>query len=209
MLQDRIDNDSEPYRILIDSHHPHRLLLVTRAMLERRGEVEPLWHRDAADARSFKALIQWTAIRRDRWQEWGQLAECLGHRAFYQHMRERMEIEPVAECIGTLVTRRDDPVEIMIGESMHGPLGLFTQPLYVHRFASPAARDRFYDWLFADENVHAMNDLAALGYADGALALGKALDRIADKRPVGNRAERRRQSKVTSKAARRQPSIMA
>lgn len=209
MLQDTIDNDSEPYRIIIDGRHPHRLLLVSRAMLEQRGEVEPLWHRDAADTRSFKALTRWTAIRRDRWQEWGELAESLGHRAFYQHMRERMEIEPPAECLGTMLTRMEDPAEILIAESMHGPQGLFTQPLYVHRFASPTARDRFYDWLYSDDNVHAMNELAMLGYQDGATALGEALDRIASEPIVGSRAERRRRAKSARKAARRQPSTVA
>jgi len=203
MLQDRIDN-TEPYRIVIDGNTPLRLVLASQAMLEQGGMIEPLWHRDAGDIRSFNALLNWTAIRRDRWQEWGQLAEALGRPAFYQHMRERMEIEPVAECIGTMVTRLDDAQEIAISESMHGPNGLFYQPLYVHRFESSAARDRFYDWMYSDENVSAIDALTILGYADGAIALGDALDRIASVPTVGARAERRRRSKETRKAAHRQ-----
>lgn len=200
MLQDRIDND-EHYRILIDHRNPLRIVLATQAMLEAKGPVEPLWDREAGDARSMAALLRWVAIRRDRWQEWGQLAEALGPAAFYQHMRERMDAEPPAECIGTMVTRLDDAHEIAISESMHGPHGLFYQPLYVHRFVSPGARDRFYDWMYCDDNIHAVDALARLGYADGALALGKALDRIAEDRPAGNRAERRRRAKAEAKAA--------
>ena len=49
-------------------------------------------------------------------------------------------------------------------------------------------------------------DLARLGYADGAIALGKALDRIAEDRPAGNRAERRRRAKAAAKAANAQRS---
>lgn len=208
MLIDRIDN-TEPYRIIIDSHTPLRIVLTSQAMLERGGMIEPLWHRDAADVRSFNALLHWTAIRRDRWLEWGQLAEALGRPAFYQHMRERMEIEPPAECIGTVVTRLDDPAEILIGESMHGPQGLFTQPLHSHRFASPAARDRFYEWMYSDDNVHAVNALCQLGYAKGAIALGDRLDEIAASSPADTRAERRRRAKAAAKAGARQPATVA
>lgn len=207
MLQDRIDN-TEPYRIVIDHRNPLCLVLATQAMLETDGPVEPLWHREAADARSFEALIRWTAIRRDRWQEWGQLAESLGRPAFYEHMRQRMELEPPAECLGTMVTRMDHPAEIMIGESMHGPQGLFNQPLHIHRFASPDGRDRFYEWLYSDDNVHAVEALAQLGYAEGAIALGKALDRIAAVKPAGSRAERRRRAKADAKAGGRQPATV-
>lgn len=209
MLQDRIDN-SEQYRILIDHRNPLCIVLASQAMLEADGPVDPLWHREAGDARSMDALLRWMAIRRDRWQEWGQLAESLGRPAFYAHMRERMEIEPPAECIGTMVTRLDDAHEIAISESMHGPQGLFYQLLYVHRFKSADARDRFYEWLYSDDNIHAVDALAQLGYADGAIALGKALDRIVAVKPAGNRAERRRRAKAEAKSsATRRPRALA
>lgn len=54
MLQDRIDND-EHYRILIDHRNPLRIVLATQAMLEAKGPVEPLWDREAGDARSMAA----------------------------------------------------------------------------------------------------------------------------------------------------------
>lgn len=202
MLLERF-NDDEKYIVLIDNHNPLRVVLASRAMLEAKGSVEPLWHREAGDARSMAALLRWVAIRRDRWQEWGLLAEHLGPDAFYKHMRDRMELDPPGECMGTMVTRLDDDTGIMIAESMHGPQGLFNQPLRVHRFASAAARDRFYEWLYADDNIHAVNALARLGYADGGIALSEALDRIAAVPPVGNRAERRRQATAAGKAVRR------
>lgn len=152
------DND-EHYRILIDNRNPLRILLATQAML-RWPDPSPPWHREAGDAGSMDALLRWVAIRRDRWQEWGQLAEDLGPSAFYQHMRERTEAEPPAECIDTMVTRLDAAHEIAIPESMHGPQGPFHQPLYVHRFASSAARDRFYDWMYSDDNGNAVDALA-------------------------------------------------
>ena len=56
MLQDRIDND-EHYRILIDNRNPLRIVLATQEMLEAKGPVEPLWHREAGDARSMAAVF--------------------------------------------------------------------------------------------------------------------------------------------------------
>ena len=73
------------------------------------------------------------------------------------------------------------------------------------RFASPDARDRFYEWLYSDDNIGAVDALAQLGYAEGAIALGKALDRITELTTAGNRAERRRRAKVEVKAERQQP----
>lgn len=208
MLQDRF-NDDEQYRVVIDRHNPLCIVLASQAMLRASGPVEPLWHREAGDERSMDALLRWAAIRRDRWQEWGQLAQVLEPKAFYEHMHERMCHEPPGECIGTMMTRLDDATGIIISEYLHGPQGLFSQPLHIHRFASSAARDRFYEWLYADDHIHAVDALARLGYAEGAIALGQALDRIACVSPVGNRAKRRRRKNVSGNMARRQPSTVA
>ena len=128
MLQDRIDND-EHYRILIDSSNPLRIVLATQAMLRA---ADP-WNRSGTARRATRG--RWTRCGAG-WRSvatagrsGGQLAESLGRPAFYAQMRERMEIEPPAECIGTMVTRMDDAREIAISESMHCPQGLFHQPL--------------------------------------------------------------------------------
>lgn len=202
MLLSHIDN-TEPYRFVIDRRSTLCIVLVTQAMLQQNGMVEPLWHREAGDARSLDALIRWVAVRRNRWTEWGQMAETLGRPAFYQHMRERMDAEPIAERTGSVLQQLDDPTGIMIGDVMHGPQGIFIQPLYHHRFASAAARKAFYDWFYSGENHEDIETLIQVAFVHGTAVLGGMLDDIAASADVKAlpRAERRRRAKATKKAA--------
>lgn len=201
MLPPYIDN-TERYRFVIDRRNTLCVVFATQAMLAANGPVTPLWHREAGDERSLNALIRWIAVRRDRWQEWGRLAETIGAEAFYSHMRERMQEEPIAEPTGPLLQRRDDPVEILLGEMMHGPQGMFLEPLYLHRFASPEAREAFYDWFFQGTNHENLAALVDVAFSDGTALLGEMLDRLAEvgAAPVP-RAERRRRAKAAIKAA--------
>lgn len=200
MLLSHIDN-TEPYRFVIDRRNTLCIVFATQAMLEFNGPVAPLWHREAGNAQSLDALIRWVAVRRDRWQEWGRLAEALGREEFYQHMRQRMEAEPPALCTGTVVQCQDDPVEVMFGGMMHGPQGLFLEPLYTHRFASPEARDSFYGWLWSDGNHELADSLVHIAFTAGTAELGRELDRIAaDPKPL-SRAERRRGAKAETRRA--------
>lgn len=201
MLPPFIDN-TERYRFVIDRRNTLCIVFATQAMLEANGPVTPLWHREAGDARSLDALIRWVAVRRDRWQEWGRLAEALGAEAFYAHMRERMAVEPIAERTATIVQRQDDPNEILIGEMMHGPQGLFVEPLYVHRFATPEALAAFYDWFNAEQNYQDVEGLVRVAFGEGTAVLGGILDKIAASTGSAiTRAERRRRAKAANKAA--------
>ncbi|MDH7971286.1 hypothetical protein QH494_03760 [Sphingomonas sp. AR_OL41] len=201
MLLSHID-DTEPYRFVIDRRTTLCIVFATQAMLEHNGMVEPLWHREAADARSLDALVRWVAVRRNRWLEWGQMAEALGQPAFYQHMRDRMEIEPIAERTGTMVQKRDDPAEILISDMLHGPQGMFTEPLYLHRFRSAAARKAFYDWFYSGENHEDIEALVQVAFAHGTEVLGRILDEIAASANSTSRVPTgRRRGKATQKAA--------
>lgn len=201
MLPSYIDN-TEPYRFVIDRRNTLCIVFATQAMLTTNGPVVPLWHREAGDARSLNVLIRWIAVRRDRWQEWGRLAEALGAEGFYAHMRERMAAEPIAECTGTVVKRRDDPVEILISDLMHGPHGIFLEPLYLHRFATPEAREAFYDWFLAGDNHESIEALVGVAFSDGTAVVGALLDRLAETAPAPlKRAGRRRRTKAAMAAA--------
>lgn len=194
MLLPHIDN-TEHY-LIISHRESFSLRLVTQTMLKQTSRVDALWHRVAGDTASFDALLRWCAIRRDRWQEWGQIAEALGRDTFAEHMRERMDAEPVGVCLGTLVRRMADPREILLSDAMQGPQGMFEEPLATHRFASPTVRDRFFEWLFTDDNIDQLNSLSSLGYREGAVALGKSLDEIAATPAAPSPANRRRRSRI-------------
>lgn len=201
MLTSYIAQD-EFYKFVIDRRSGLRIVFTSQEMMERKGQVEPLWHREAGDQRSFEALIRWAGVRRAKWQIWGELAETIGRDAFYQHMRDLMAAEPVVECTGTVVQRQEDPCELVMGEMMHGITGIQVEELYRHRFASPQARDSFYDWFFTDRNCGLAAALLQIGYSHGTSALGDALDEIAAQggKPL-SRAERRRRAKRAAKAA--------
>ena len=192
--------ENEFYTFVIDQRHGHYVVLTSQEMLSREGPVEPLWHREAADERSFDALLRWVMVRRGRWQEWGQLAEALGPTAFYQHMRERMAVEPLEECTGSVLQREDDPREIVLGEMMHDPRGLHIEELYRHRFASPKARERFFDWFYTDRNCDSTADLLLIALNEGTAQLGRRLDEIATEfRKRHRRAEPRAGAKARAR----------
>ncbi len=195
MLVPKID-DNEPYRFFIDDHNPLRLVLATSAMLDATEPMEPLWQREAGDARSFLALSRWIFLRRDRWPEWGQLAENLGRKFINQHMRKRMELEPICENVGASVASKDHPDEVVFYDNFHGPQGLFAEPIATHRFATPSARAQFFEWLYTDENILVLNNLAEIAYLHGTVALGEMLDKLAAHQGATNRAGRRRRPKA-------------
>ena len=177
MLCSHIDPNAR-HTFAFDQRRGFHILFVTQDMLGH-SHFEPHWVREAGDERAFKALLRWISVRRDQWQAWGSLAESVGPAAFYQHMRDLMAAEPVAECVGTLVQRQEDPCEIVLGEMLHGQNGVQMEELYRHRFQSAAAREHFYDWFNTDPNCHSAAALLHIGYAEGTAALGQALDEIA------------------------------
>ena len=178
MLLTHIDPNAR-HTFAADRRNGFHLLFVTTDML-KQSYFEPHWVREAGDERSFAALLRWTSVRRDQWQAWGRLAEAIGREAFYQHMRDLMTAEPIAECTGTVVQRQDDIREIVLGEMLAGTDGVVIEELYRHRFASAAARDRFYDWFYTDRNCDSVAALLQIGYNQGTAALGRALDALAD-----------------------------
>ena len=193
---------NEKYRFVIDNRNSLCVIFATQAMMNAKVPTEPLWHREAGNDESMRALVRWVGIRRAHWQEWGRLAEAIGRDAFYRHMHDLMTAEPPALCTGTVVQRQADPREIAIGEMMHGPAGLHLEMLCRHRFASPAACDRFYEWFLTDRNCDLADPLLQIAYSQGTAALGQVLDELAtDGAKPLSRAERRRQAKAAAKAA--------
>jgi hypothetical protein len=200
MLPTHIENEN--YRFVIYNRNPLCILFASQAMINARVPTESLWHREAANKESMRALARWVGVRRASWQEWGRLAEAIGRDAFYRHMHDLMIAEPPALCTGTVVQRQDDPREIAMGEVTHGASGMRFEVLYRHRFASPAASDRFYDWFLTDRNCDLADSLLQIAYSKGTAALGKILDDLAAEtaKPL-NGAERRRRAKAAAKAA--------
>jgi hypothetical protein len=198
MLPINIEED-ETYKFVVNRERSLCIVFARPEMTIVNGPVEALWHREAADERSLRALIRWAGVRRARWQDWGRLAEEIGREAFYQHMRDLMATEPPAECTGTVVQREDDPQEIVMGEMMHGAAGIHVEELYRHRFPSSAARDAFYDWFCTGRNCDLAADLLQIGFSQGTAALGEVLNEIAAG-PLG-RAERRCRAKTATRVA--------
>ena len=198
MLPEHISQD-EKYKFVIDNRQGFYIVFVPGYLFGHHTPFEPLWHRQAGDERSFRALVRWVGVRRARWQEWGRLAEALGRNAFYQHMHDLMIAEPVAECVGWTVQGLDDPHEVGMGEMIQGPNGLQTEELYRHRFKSAAARDRFFQWFYSDENFNCAPALLQIGYSRGTAELGKTLDELAEEVPKAQpRAKGKRKLKATA-----------
>ena len=179
MLLKKIDADTENYFFVQDCKRGF-FLLFTSAEEYKRNPFHPLWAREAADERTFKAMVRWAAIRRDRWQEWGELAERIGRDAFYDHLAGLMAAEPAELPTATLVHKSANPWEIELGQMLHGPHGRRAEYLHVHRFASAAARDGFFAWLYADDNISSAQILMDVAFGGGTDELDILLDKLAE-----------------------------
>ncbi|THD35080.1 MAG: hypothetical protein E7773_11505 [Sphingomonas sp.] len=88
--------DTEFYRVVVDPGNSLCVMLTTTQSVNTTSEpAAPLWRWELPDAPSMAALLDWMEVRRDRWQEWGSLAEHLGPGEFHMHMLKRMQTEPV------------------------------------------------------------------------------------------------------------------
>ncbi|QXQ06127.1 hypothetical protein KX816_18390 [Sphingosinicellaceae bacterium] len=153
MLLQHID-DSGSHLFVGDIRDGYLFVLLTRAMFERGGHINPLWGRAATDRRTFDELGRWLSIRRDQWPAWGRLAEAVDHEAVGRHMSKLLTETPIAEVIGTVVRKHEDPVEVVFGEMLFSRNGTDFEEVYRHRFTTSAARDRFRDWMFTHDNIH-------------------------------------------------------
>lgn len=195
--------ENENYKFVIDHGNPLCIVFASQALLAANASVQPLWHREAGDERSFKALVRWIGVRRARWQEWGRLAEAVGRDRFYRHMHERMAAEPIGECVASVMQPLDDPRALLVGEMLNGPTGLVTEELYVHHFDTPAKRKQFLDWLYTDDNFNHAGTLIQVAYSHGTTVLGEMLDQIANgpRRSKANGKTRRGAVPKSRKAA--------
>jgi hypothetical protein len=202
MLPAQIE-ENENYKFVIDHGNPLCVVLASQALLAANTPVQPLWHREAGDQRSFDALIRWIGVRRARWQEWGRLAEALGRDRFYLHMAERMALEPIRECVASVVQPLDDPRALRIGEMLNGATGMVIEELYVHHFDTAAKRKQFLDWFYTADNCDHAGALIQVAYSHGTTVLGEMLDQIASgpKHSKANRKTARRSARKTRKAA--------
>lgn len=157
----------------------------------------PHWVAPCGDRRSLDAMCRWTAARRDKWQEWGELAGRIGRQAFSRHMHQLIEDEPLAEVVGTLFSRGDDPLELLLGETLQGPNGLRSEVLYVHRFKTAADYHAFNKLCFKTENRDIPQTLVAVGYNEGSDAVGELIEKLV----AGARSKRRRGGERARKAA--------
>lgn len=179
----KIIDNNEPYSF---RSCPDRLSLVftSKHELEHCGMIQPLWVHETADARTLLALQRWLAVRRDLWTGWGKLATAVGHAAMARHMERLLDASPLGEVIGTFVHLHDDDASaITLGETLAGGAGLAFETLYVHRFASPQMRERFFEWFHTGNNNRAAEELVHVGFNTGTDFVGDLLDRIAAEMP--------------------------
>ena len=178
MLPAIIDRN-EHFQIILDDTRGFHALLVTADQLGGSNPMVTLWVGTCLDDATLSALARWLGFRRDQWQDWGKLAERIGHEAFAQHMHAMMVAEPPEHVLGATITLHADPRELTIGEQLQGGSGMRSELIYRHRFASAAMRDRFVRWLPASDDFHVLERLVQLAYSEGTKALGLELDRMA------------------------------
>lgn len=178
MLPAIIDRN-EHFQFVLDDTHGFQALLVVAGQLGVSMPSMPLWVGTCLERRTLLALTRFLGLRRDQWQRWGRLAGCIGEKAFAQHMHAMMVAEPLEHVLGATITLHADPRELTIGEQLQGGSGMRSEPIYRHRFASAAMRDRFVRWLQASDDFHVLERLVQIAYSEGTKALGLELDRLA------------------------------
>lgn len=196
MLPAIIDRN-EHFQIILDDTRGFHALLVVAGQLGVSMPIVPLWVGTCLDRGTLFALTRWLGFRRDQWQRWGRLAECIGEKAFAQHMHEMIVAEPLEHVMGTTMTLQDDRREIAIGEQLQGGSGMRSELIYRHRFASAAMRDRFDRWLQASDNFYVLEGLVHLAYSEGTKALGIELDRLAAA-PILSAKRRKRRARMAA-----------
>lgn len=193
MIPHTIDPATETYFFKMSALRGHHMLFVTQAM-ETQNPCTPLWVGACPDERTLNAFARWLAVRRDEWAEWGRQVERTGYEAFDRYLRARIEAEPYGEANATIVRIAQGSREVIIGQSVSGPVGYGEEVLYRHIFRTPKARKRFLAWLDRDGSLSRMHELVALAFHRGTAALGEALDEIADRSGTGEPSgEQRRQ----------------
>ena len=164
MLPAIIDRN-EHFQIILDDTRGFHALLVTADQLGGSNPMVTLWVGTCLDDATLSALARWLGFRRDQWQDWGKLAERIGHEAFAQHMHAMMVAEPPEHVLGATITLHADPRELTIGEQLQGGSGMRSE-LIVR-------------WLQASDDFHVLERLVQLAYSEGTKALGLELDRMA------------------------------
>lgn len=190
---------NERYIFVVDRGQGYHLAFVSPEMLSRvKSEpVEPHWYFECGDERSLDAALRWFAVRRSLWANWGRLVTTAGRQVFSRHIAQLMADDPIAEVLGTMVNRDDDPCVMSMGQMLAGPTGLRTEILVQHRFKSAAARDLFFDWFATDRNSDDAGPLLNLAFEKGTDALSAILDDAAEalqsrRHDPVNRKKRRR-----------------
>lgn len=179
MIQARIDADTENHHFLRDDRAGFHLVFVSREA-KKQNPFMPHWVGTCGDKDSLDAMCRWTGVRRDQWQEWGELAERIGHQAFAKHMDDLLKAEPLVRVEAALVQRQDDPTQVGIGEMTYGPQGVRMEVLHVHTFQSEAACQAFHDWFHTGRNHEMAGGLVNIAYSAGTDELDTVLDNIAN-----------------------------
>lgn len=178
MLLERIE-EFEEYRFVTNDSRGLHVGFFRHDPANPEVPVNRFWVRECGDPQSLKAMLRWLSVRRAEWPKWGRIAETIDEEAFARHMDHLMEVNPVAQVIGTTITKGDDPRELILGESLATQGGPRSETLYVHRFASASARERFFEWLETDDNVQQIEALVNIAKGSGTAALGEALEDLA------------------------------
>ncbi|QXQ07428.1 hypothetical protein KX816_05220 [Sphingosinicellaceae bacterium] len=197
----KLIDESESHCFVVDERNGLWVLFASRDAMTRGGVVQPLWCREAADRTTLSALLRWAAMRRDQWAAWGRLGEATGSEVLNLHLQNLLDADPIAVVVGTVMQRGEDPCVVVLGEMLSSGHGSGFEVLHRHTFASTTARSRFFDWLNADDNMHAVEELAFLAYNHGTDTIDATMDRIAAL-PVAAPPERIR-------ARRKQPTAMS
>lgn len=179
MIPARIDADTEKHFFLRDERQGFHLVFVSREA-KKQNPFMPHWVAPCGNKESLDAMCRWTGVRRDQWEEWGELAERIGHQAFAKHMDDLLKAEPLVRVEAALLQRQDDPLQVGIGEMTNGPAGMRLELLHVHTFQSVEACKAFYDWFHTGRNHELAGGLLNIAYSAGTDELGAALDEIAE-----------------------------
>lgn len=178
MLPTSIDCN-ERFKFLTDTSQGYYLLFATSEMLSQRGGTAPLWHMECADQSSMDAALRWVEIRRDLWPAWGAMVITKGFPTFRKHLAKLMKKEPIEAVCACVVQKLADPCELALGQLLGGNLGVRTEIVYRHRFATVEARDRFFKWFNRNLDSSKLDELVAVGFKSGTTQLSDALDDIA------------------------------
>lgn len=172
-------DDNAAFAVLCDFRQGLQFVLVRNEMLDPPMPAEPLWALRFGDQRSFEAAFHWFAVRRGRWQKWGELAKKRGPEALSAHMAELISREPIGEVLGAIIRGAPGSRMLSLGVMVVTHAGTRREIFYKHRFSTSDERERFINWFCSNASDGSPERLMDLAVREGTGALATKLEEIA------------------------------